>query len=123
MDKSRLKELCQERSISITELERTLGMSNGSLGKEGTISSDRLLKLADFFDVSMEYLMGRGEHRRFNAAALAKAIDDITCNHYFFLTEEEAEVINTFRELSPELRIQFKIMTAYFKEINSKEVG
>lgn len=58
MDKERLLRLCSEHNITIAELEKNLGMSNGSLRKEGDIKSQRLKAIADFFGVSMEYLMG-----------------------------------------------------------------
>lgn len=58
MDKSVLIKLCEENHITIAELEKTLGMSNGSLRKEGDIKSQRLKAIADYFHVSMEYLMG-----------------------------------------------------------------
>lgn len=59
MDKNRLQKLCADRSITISELEKSLKMSNGSLRKDGDIKSDRLMALADYFGVTMEYLMGK----------------------------------------------------------------
>lgn len=58
MNRKRFLELCRINNITIAELEKKLGMSNGSLRKEGDIKSQRLKAVADFFNVSMEYLMG-----------------------------------------------------------------
>lgn len=58
MDRKRFTTLCLEHKITIAELEKKLNMSNGSLRKEGAIRSDRLLAVADYFGVSMDYLMG-----------------------------------------------------------------
>lgn len=55
-----IRDLCKIRGISVTDLEKELGFSNGSLTKPKTksISSDRLYALSKKFGVSMEYLMG-----------------------------------------------------------------
>lgn len=52
-----IRNLCSARGISVTELEKELGFSNGSLTKNNYIRSDRLQILANYFNVSMEYLM------------------------------------------------------------------
>ena len=54
-----IKDLCVKRGITISALEKELGFANASLAKSpGAIKSDRLLAIAKFFGVSMEYLMG-----------------------------------------------------------------
>ncbi len=49
------------RGISITMLEIELGLGNGTIGKwdKSAPSSDKLARVADFFDVSVDYIMGR----------------------------------------------------------------
>lgn len=59
MDRLRFEELCKKNGITIAELERTLGMSNGSLRKTGDIKSERAMAIADYFGVSLDYLMGK----------------------------------------------------------------
>ena len=55
-----IRSLCKQKHISVTELEATLGFGNGSLTKKGVfLRSDRLLAVADYFSVSMEFLMDR----------------------------------------------------------------
>ena len=53
--------LCQEKGITIAALERALDFGNGTIRKwDKTIpSGDRLSKVADYFDVSVDYLLGR----------------------------------------------------------------
>ena len=53
-----IKELCEINNITVTGLEKKLGFSNRSLSGDSAIRSDRLLEVAKYFDVSMEYLMG-----------------------------------------------------------------
>lgn len=52
-----IKMLCTEKGISIKSLEKELGFSNGSLAKSATIKSERLQKIAEYFGVSVDYLV------------------------------------------------------------------
>lgn len=54
-----IKKLCDERGIALTALEKELEFGRGSLGKlkSGGTSAKRLQKVADYFGVSMSYLM------------------------------------------------------------------
>lgn len=49
-----VRNLCNERGTSVKQLEKDLGFSNGSLAK-GVPRADRLHKIAEHFDVPMEY--------------------------------------------------------------------
>lgn len=54
----RLKALCVLNNTNFKALEGDLGFANGSLKKSsGKIQADRLKALADYFNVSMEYLL------------------------------------------------------------------
>lgn len=58
----RIKELCAKKNMSITKLETELGFGNSSINKwEKTCSPsiDKILKVAKYFDVSIDYLLGR----------------------------------------------------------------
>ena len=59
-----IKALSKEKGLSINQLEKTLGLSKGSLCRIDTNrpSIDRLQRIADFFDVSLDYLMTGKEH-------------------------------------------------------------
>lgn len=53
-----IKSICRDKkNISITTLEQELGYSNGSLAKAKDIPSSRIYEIANYLDVSMEYLM------------------------------------------------------------------
>lgn len=54
-----IKILSRKKGLSINQLEKTLGLSKGSLCRIDTNrpSVDRLQKIADFFEVSLDYLM------------------------------------------------------------------
>lgn len=97
MDKKIIYELCEKNGISISELEKTLKMSNGSLRKDGDIKSERLLAIAEYFNVSMDYLMkgmdAKGFHVDGNSLRLL--------NYFQVLNEPQQEiVIKLVREMS-----------------------
>ncbi|MFY4480793.1 helix-turn-helix domain-containing protein [Latilactobacillus sakei] len=59
---SRIKDLSNERNISIRELESQLGFSNGTISKwKDTANSIKLDKVASFFNVTTDYLLGRND--------------------------------------------------------------
>ncbi len=53
----RIRALCAKNHTSIKALEKELGFSNGSLAKAATIKDDRLQRIAEYFNVSVDYLM------------------------------------------------------------------
>lgn len=57
----RIKDLAAQRKVSLAKVERDLGFSNGiiSTWKNGKASQDKINALADYFDVSTDYLLGR----------------------------------------------------------------
>lgn len=61
---SKIRELANQKHISLAELERTLSFSNGiiSTWKNGKPSIDKVEKVADYFGVSTDYLLGRTDN-------------------------------------------------------------
>ena len=55
----RIKPLCKQKGVTITGTEKELGFARGSLCKVDTNkpSMERVNKLADYFGVSVDYLM------------------------------------------------------------------
>lgn len=60
-----IKLLCSEKKISFAELERIVGISNGQVRKWDSVSpkNENLLKVASYFNVSLDYLNERSEIR------------------------------------------------------------
>ena len=60
----RVKELSQKRGISLSKLEETLGLGKNSLYalKRNQPSAERLQEIADYFNVSTDYLLGRTDN-------------------------------------------------------------
>lgn len=59
----RIKELANEKHVSLAQVERDLDFSNGiiSTWKTGKATTDRLEKVADYFGVTTDYLLGRNQ--------------------------------------------------------------
>ncbi|XIQ29190.1 helix-turn-helix transcriptional regulator [Enterococcus faecium] len=59
----KIKELTKQNGISVRELEKRLGYSNGYFSKWKSVSpnSEGLAKVSDYFGVSVDYLLGREE--------------------------------------------------------------
>ncbi|KIH70043.1 helix-turn-helix domain-containing protein [Salinicoccus roseus] len=57
----RIRFLAEREGLSIAQLERKLNLSNGSISrwKSAAPSSKGLVAVADYFDVSVDYLLGR----------------------------------------------------------------
>ncbi len=63
----RVKILCDERGISINMLEISLGYSKNTLYRLKTQNpgADKLEEIADYFDVSVDYILGRTDKKRY----------------------------------------------------------
>lgn len=53
----KIRNLCRFHGTSVTKLEVALGFGNGSITKNSTIRSDRVQKIAEYFEVTPTYLM------------------------------------------------------------------
>lgn len=65
----RIRHLCDENEITMRELERRLGYSNGSVMKSDKLPIDRAIAIADLFGVSVEYL-ATGKERDMSVAGI-----------------------------------------------------
>lgn len=70
-----IKNLCKQHSIAVTALEKELGFGRGSIGKlrNGQTSAERLQKIADYFNVSVNSLID-SEEKRINSVDRVKKI-------------------------------------------------
>lgn len=79
-----IKELCHRQGISITILEEELGLPSNTIyqWKNRVPSTERLKLIADYFNVSVDYLLGRTDNPHLNnevpkeAVTIAAHIDD-----------------------------------------------
>ena len=61
---NRIKDLAASQGLSLNQLEEKLGYSTNTLYgiKKANPKSDRLQEIADFFNVSTDYLLGRTDN-------------------------------------------------------------
>jgi len=84
-----IRKLCEEHGTTLFALEEALGFGNGSLGKCQTIRSDRLQKIADYFNVTTDYIING------------------TAKEGYYANQETAEMMQKLFE-SPGRRALFK---------------
>lgn len=101
----KVKALCDEHEVTFAALERRLDFGNGTIRKwdNATPSGDKLAKVADYFRVSVDYLLGRDEE-------LLISQDDSPDENYTILSRSA-------KKLSPEQREQLlNVAKAMFRE-------
>lgn len=91
----RINKLCEEKDISIYRLEKELNMSRNTIKKwDKVIPTCKALRLvADYFDVSIDYLLGRTEyelsHKGSISIAGAKVLKKV---EELQISEKEADI-------------------------------
>ncbi|MBP1041262.1 helix-turn-helix transcriptional regulator [Vagococcus sp. BWB3-3] len=94
-----IKRLANEKNVSLAEVERAVGLSNGAITKwaKSSPSSDKLVRIADYFNVSVDYLLGR--------------TDDSTEDKNYFMIQRKA------KRMTPEQREKtLRILEATFDD-------
>lgn len=104
----RIKELCKKRGTNLFRLESELGLANGTIKRwdKNTPSADRLMLVASYFGVSVEYLL-TGEDKR-------QALFE---NMLIHSEQKQPAVIG---ELSED---EIKLLAAYRKILDQKKPG
>lgn len=72
-----VKNLCQSKNITIAQLEREVGVGSSSIQKwkKTSPSAENLIKVADYFGVTVDYLLGRNCTVSTKGRDLAKKFD------------------------------------------------
>lgn len=82
-----LKKLCDEQGISVNTLEERIELGKNTLysWKKNTPKGSNLIKVADYFNVSTDYLLGRSDKKRYY---------DLTENDELSIQKELKKIIN-----------------------------
>ncbi len=103
----KIKELADKRGISLTKLEEDLGYSRNTLYKlkSQKPNAERISEIADYFNVSTDYLLGRTDNPKIATDGDASApldLRDIAAQSMLFdgkpLTEEDIDFITAVLE-------------------------
>jgi len=101
---NRIKNLADAKKTSFAEIERTVGLSNGQIRRWDNVSpkTENLQKVADYFDVSVDYLLGRTDQERTNSNNVPTDLDEILDNMMSFdgkpMTENDRKTIRAYLE-------------------------
>lgn len=100
--KERIKDLCKERNVSLNKVEEDLGFGKRYLSKldKSKPNISKIQKMADYFGVSVDWLMGGIEDRALN-------------NHLL-----GSELNNIFLKLSTELGMSKEVLFNIFMDTN-----
>ncbi|MFS9092448.1 helix-turn-helix transcriptional regulator [Streptococcus timonensis] len=102
-----VKDLCEKQGISLNTLEEKLELGKNSLYglKRNQPSAERLQQIADYFNVSTDYLLGRTENPNIAKDGDASApldLRDIAAQSMLFdgkpLSEEDIDFITAVLE-------------------------
>lgn len=117
---ARLKELREEKGVSMIELARAIGVSDAAVCKwENGIAEPKLgyiIRLAEYFDCSIDYISGNdGEYSSTAKPVKIAVVDSKTGkqikagNHTpVVLTPDESQIISTYNVLTPDMKKLFK---------------
>lgn len=110
----RVKEICKQRKIAISKLEKDLGFSNGYVGqlRKGVFPADRLARIANYFGVSIDYLLTGEEKAPTESGEREVSFDDFT---YAMFDEG--------KELTEENKQKLLEMAKFFKQQQEREKG
>lgn len=85
----RIKELRKQQNITQQQLSNYLGITQATLSgwenEKFEIDNNSLMKCADYFNVSLDYLLGRTEEKNTDKK------DDITFDDFTFAMYDEAQ--------------------------------
>lgn len=113
----RVKTICKDRKIPISKLERDLGYSNGYIGqlRKGTFPNDRLKEIAEYLEVSIDYLMtGEEKQGYYLNEETAKLAQEM------FEDEDMRSLFDMKRNMPPE---RFKAHMEFMKNLYEQEKG
>lgn len=98
----RLRDLCEERSMTVNELVKILDLSSGSptAWKNGTIPRNAtLIKIADYFGVTTEYLSGEENKKAPTETGERDILDDVDVAFYGDFKELNDDEKETVRDM------------------------
>ena len=99
-DVEKVKQICKERKIPISKMEKDLGFSNGYIGqlKKGYFPSDRAAKISKYLGISLSSV---DDSTVINSDDIAK--DDaertllVLCRNATASEEEKEAIVNMFK--------------------------
>lgn len=113
-----VKKLCKSRGLSFNDVEEGIGVGKNTLYglKRNHPSMDRVMQLADFFDVSVDFLLGRTDEENpreiIKEALEGEDLKELEFDEFFSMDIKKDGQKITDRDK----RILKSMIDAYFKE-------
>ena len=104
----KIRALARQRDLSLPQLEQELGLGNGTISRwrSSSPNTEKLQKIADYFQVSMDYLLGREQYlTQKDEKDIAKDLDNIMEK---LTSGEDGPASYNGEELSPEAAELFR---------------
>lgn len=104
----KIRALARQRDLSLPQLEQELGLGNGTISRwrSSSPNTEKLQKIADYFNVSMDYLLGREQYlTQKDEKDIAKDLDNIMEK---LTSGENGPASYNGEEISPEAAELFK---------------
>lgn len=127
----KIRKLCDERNIPISQLEEELGFGNGYLNpkKVSDIKVNRLIKILDYIGISIEEFLnvGKPETQAISTALVQLKKASPTMYQEFInaakYTAEENELIELYRKADDYDKATVKQVLSRYKEDTASSVG
>ena len=121
----KIRALARQRDLSLPQLEQELGLGNGTISRwrSSSPNTEKLQKIADYFQVSMDYLLGREQYlTQKDEKDIAKDLDNIIEK---LASGEDGPASYNGEEISPEaaelFRDELEIALKRLKLINKEK--
>lgn len=121
----KIRTLARQRDLSLPQLEQELGLGNGTISRwrSSSPNTEKLQKIADYFQVSMDYLLGREQYlTQKDEKDITKDLDSIMQK---LTSGEDGPASYNGEELSPEaaelFRDELEIALKRLKIINKEK--
>lgn len=123
----RFENLCNKQNIKPNPLAKNIGISSGSVSKwkaGGTPNGESLLTIANHFNCSIDYLLGRTNNPKINHEIGKKEMIAEKLNEINYLSNEDLKFISQFHMLSDEDKKEIVILLELkCKKTNQKMSG
>ena len=104
----RIDALCKERGTNVTAMCKELSIARSSLselsrGRSKTLSADKMSKIAEYFGVSVDYLLGKTDIKKEPTVTVYDEHDNIVR-----LDDETIQLLDSLRT-RPDMKMLFSI--------------
>ena len=124
----RIESLRKERKLSQGKLEKELGFSNGSVSKwkNSTPTMERLQKIADYFGVTVDYLMTGKESDESESSILIESnapyyIDDETAKTAQEIYDNDKILFDVYKTADKDRLVQYAKKLAELRRLEEGE--